>query len=330
MDINRISNGMQDEGLDSLFIVKPENITYLTDYYPSSYSIFILTEEPLLLVSKLDLKEAEETSKIPVEEFKSFSDIIKLLNGKLGVESSLTLDTYLKLNEKFEIIPTNLIATARMIKTESEVQNIRKAIKIAEKSMQNLVFSGTENEVAAQLEYNMRCSGSIKPAFGTIMASGKRSSFPHSSVSSEKLTHPVVIDWGAVYNHYASDTSRTIIQTEKEEKILEIVLDAQKHAIKQIKPGIKASYIDKVARDIITEYGYGENFIHSTGHGVGLEVHEIPSLAAREDKKLESGMVITVEPGIYLENNFGVRLEDMILIKKRGKVLNKIDSRLSF
>ncbi|MEG3225309.1 MAG: aminopeptidase [Methanobacteriales archaeon Met13] len=330
MDINKVLNGMQEEGLDSMFVVKPENITYLTGYYPSSYSIFILIDEPILLVPKLDLKEAEDVSRIPVEEFKSFPEVMKILSGKIGVDPSLPMETYLKLSEKFEVNSTDLIATQRMIKTAAEIRNIQKAIEIAERSLKNLKMCGTENEMAAQLEYNMRCSGSIKPAFETIIASGKRSSFPHASVSSKKVTHPVVIDWGAVYNHYASDTTRTLVQTENEEEVLEIILEAQKHAIKQIKPGVKASYIDKVARDIITEYGYGDSFLHSTGHGVGLEVHEIPSLSFREDKKLETGMVITVEPGIYLENDFGVRVEDMILIKKRAKVLNKMDSKLSF
>lgn len=330
MEIPEIINQMHEEGIESLLIFKPENITYLSGYWPTSTSIFLLKDDPVLLVPKLDLKEAEETSTIEVDELKSLPKLKKVLPVNLGVEPSLNIATYQKLGGDFEIQVTDLVERSRVIKSDQEISHIQKAINIAEKSLMELEMSGTEEDAAAQLEYLMRLNGSSKPAFDTIMASGRRSSFPHASTSSENIESPLVIDWGAVHNHYASDTSRTLIRTEKEEEIFDIVLEAQNNAIKTIKPGVKASYIDKVARDIITEYGYGESFLHSTGHGVGLEVHEMPSLSSRENKKLESGMVITVEPGIYLEGRFGVRVEDMVLVAKRSKVLNNIDSRLSF
>lgn len=330
MEIPEIINQMHEEGIESLLIFKPENITYLSGYWPTSTSIFLLKDDPVLFVPKLDLKEAEETSTIEVDELKSLPKLKKVLPVNLGVEPSLNIATYQKLGGDFKIQVTDLVERSRVIKSDQEISHIQKAINIAEKSLMELEMSGTEEDAAAQLEYLMRLNGSSKPAFDTIMASGRRSSFPHASTSSENIESPLVIDWGAVHNHYASDTSRTLIRTEKEEEIFDIVLEAQNKAIKTIKPGVKASYIDKVARDIITEYGYGESFLHSTGHGVGLEVHEMPSLSSRENKKLESGMVITVEPGIYLEGKFGVRVEDMVLVAKRSKVLNNIDSRLSF
>jgi Xaa-Pro dipeptidase len=330
MEIPEIVYQMHEEGIESLLILKPENITYLSGYWPTSSSILLLKDDPVLLVPRLDLKEAEEVSVLEVDELKSLPKLKKRLPVKLGVEPSLNIATYQKLGEDFEIQVTDLVERSRIIKSDREVSNIQMAIEIAEKSFMELEMRGTEDEVAAQLEYKMRLHGSSKPAFDTIMASGRRSSFPHASTSSENIENPLVIDWGAVHNHYASDTSRTLIQTEKEEEIFDIVLEAQNKAIKTIKPGVKASYIDKVARDIITEYGYGESFLHSSGHGVGLEVHEMPSLSSREDKKLERGMVITVEPGIYLEGEFGVRVEDMVLVEKRSRVLNNMDSRLSF
>ncbi len=330
MDVPGIVNQMHEECLESLLIFKPENITYLSGYWPTSSSILLLKDDPVLLVPKLDLKEAEEISTITVEELKSLDKLKKELPTNLGVEPSLNIATYQKLGDDFKIQVTDLMERSRIIKSDHEISNIQKAIDIAEKSLMELEIGGTEVEVAAQLEYIMRLNGSSKPAFDTIMASGPRSSFPHASTSSENIESPMVIDWGAVHNHYASDTSRTLIQTEQEEEIFDIVLEAQTKATKVIKPGVKASYIDKVARDIITEYGYGESFLHSAGHGVGLEVHEMPSISSREDKKLEAGMVITVEPGIYLEGEFGVRVEDMILVEKRSRVLNNMDSRLSF
>jgi Xaa-Pro dipeptidase len=321
---------MHVEGIESLLIFKPENMTYLSGYWPTSSSILLLKDDPVLLVPKLDLKEAEEISKIEVDELKPLAKLKKELPVKLGVEPSLNIATYQKLGEDFVIQVTDLVERSRVIKSDDEISNIQKAIDIAEKSLLELEIRGSEDESAAKLEYIMRVNGSSKPAFDTIMASGRRSSFPHASTSSENIESPLVIDWGAVYNHYASDTSRTLVQTEEEEEIFNIVLEAQNKAIKAVKPGVKASYIDKVARDIITEYGYGESFLHSTGHGVGLEVHESPSISSREDKKLEAGMVITVEPGIYLEGEFGVRVEDMVVVEKRSRVLNNMDSRLSF
>jgi Xaa-Pro dipeptidase len=330
VEITAIINQMHEKGIESILIFKPENVTYLSGYWPTSSAVFLLKDDPLLLVPKLDLKEAEEISKVEVDELKSLTKLMKILPVNLGVESSLEISTYQKLGEEFKIQVTDLVGRSRMIKSAYEIANIQRSIDIAEKSLMELEIEGTEDEVAAQLDYKMRLNGSSKPAFDTIMASGRRSSFPHASTSSEEIKSPLLIDWGAVYNHYASDTSRTLVRTEREEEIFDIVLEAQVKAIKTIKPGVKASYIDKVARDVISEYGYGESFLHSTGHGVGLEVHEMPVLSSREDKKLETGMVITVEPGIYLEGEFGVRVEDMVLVGKRSRVLNNLDSRLSF
>lgn len=339
MKINEIINKMHIESLDAVLILKPENITYLAGFKPSSASFLLLKDDPILFTSKMDMMEAEEQSLIPVSELKSMDEIINILNedikvnenvnGKIGVENSLNVQTYLKLSKNISIEPTDLVERARIIKSKDEIRKIEGAIDIAENAMKEIDFSGSENGVAAQLEYNMRIRGSIKPAFETIVASGPRSSLPHASTSSNNLELPIVMDWGALNHNYASDISRTIVGSEKEEEIFEIVLEAQKKAINSIKPGIKASYVDKVARDVINDYDYGDSFIHSTGHGVGLEIHERPSLSTREEGKLEKGMVVTVEPGIYLEGKFGVRIEDMVLIKNKAKVLTKIKKKIS-
>ncbi|HEX7468502.1 MAG TPA: M24 family metallopeptidase, partial [Methanobacterium sp.] len=261
---------------------------------------------------------------------KSMDRIKKCLKGTLGIEDSMTVSTYKKLCNDFETEVTDIIESSRILKSDDEVKSIKKAIEIAESSLLNTDISGTENKVAAELEYNMRIKESMKPAFETIVASGIRSSLPHATVSSHNLEKPVVVDWGAVWNNYCSDTTRTIIESERHTEIFEIVLEAQKKAIKVIKPGIKASYVDKVARDIIGEYGYADSFIHSTGHGLGLEVHEKPSISKNDQSKLQKGMVITVEPGIYIKGEFGVRIEDVIHVKNRSTVLNKMKKKLDF
>jgi Xaa-Pro dipeptidase len=329
-ELSGILSSMHEKNMDALIAVKPENIRYLTGFNPSSFSLLLLKDEPTFFTSKLDIEAASQSSKVPVEELKSLKDIKELLRGKIGIESSMTVETYKKLSNNFKADITDLIEVSRMVKSPDEIENIKKALEIAEKSFEDVEFSGNENEVAAKLEYNMMVRGSSKPSFETIVASGERSSLPHGTPQVTEIESPVVVDWGAVYNGYASDTTRTIIETEKQEEIFNIVLEANKKAVSAIKPGVKTSEVDKAARDVIGEYGYGDAYIHSTGHGVGLEIHEMPSLSQKDNTTLERGMVVTVEPGIYLEGEFGVRVEDMVQVTTKGKVLNKLSHKLTF
>ena len=326
--LKKVIESMHQKKIDCMIVLKPENIRYLTGFRPSSSSILILKDNPILLASKIDREDASGSSMVNFEVYEKFDDIKKLLEGKVGIEKSMTVETYQKLSGEFKIETTDVVEISRSVKSNWEVENIKKALQIAEKSLLELEFSGTELELAAKLEYNMRINGSERASFETIMASGPRTSLPHSTPSPNEIESPVLIDWGAVYNNYSSDTTRTIIQTEKQEEIFNIVLDAQKTAIKSIKPGMRSCEIDIAARDVITEYGYGDSFIHSTGHGVGLEIHESPSLSKNDESKLEKEMVVTVEPGIYLEGEFGIRIEDMVLIKNRGIVLNKLKTKI--
>jgi len=326
--LKKVIESMHQKKIDCMIVLKPENIRYLTGFRPSSSSILILKDNPILLASKIDREDASGSSMVNFEVYKKFDDVKKLLEGKVGIEKSMTVETYQKLSGGFEVETTDIVEISRSVKSTWEVENIKKALQIAEKSLMELEFSGTEVELAAKLEYNMRINGSERASFETIMASGPRTSLPHSTPSPNEIESPVLIDWGAVYNNYSSDTTRTIIQTEKQEEIFNIVLDAQKTAIKSMKPGMRSCEIDIAARDVITEYGYGDSFIHSTGHGVGLEIHESPSLSKNDESKLEKEMVVTVEPGIYLEGEFGIRIEDMVLIKNRGIVLNKLKTKI--
>ncbi len=337
MKIEKIMEQMYQEGLDSLFILKPENIGYVTGFKPSSTSILILEDEPMLFSTKMDMEAAQAQSCVPVVEFKSLEELKKMLNenpkGKMGIENSMPVGTYKKICDGLETSPSEIIEGFRAIKSKSEINKIKKAIQTAEDSFRKIDppnFSGSENKLAAKLEYEMRKAGSVQTPFETIVASGPRSSHPHFSSTSEKLENPLIIDWGAFYQNYASDITRSIIKNKKEEEILSILLDAQKEAIKAIKPGISASHIDDVTRSVIEEYGYEEYFLHSTGHGVGLEVHEKPSLSGKSDEKLEKGMVVTIEPGIYVEGRFGLRVEDMVLIKNRAKILTNLPHEYFF
>ena len=165
--INGIISRMHEENLDSILVLEPQNISYVTGFNPSSFSVLILRDEPILFTSKLDIDDASEVSRVQVESFESLKDIKEKLTGNVGIEGSMTVKTYKKLSNDFKTEITDVIEKSRIIKSEDEVKNIESALKIAESSMMELEFSGTENDIAAQLEYNMRIKGSTKPSFDT-------------------------------------------------------------------------------------------------------------------------------------------------------------------
>ena len=214
-----------------------------------------------------------------------------------------------------------------MIKTPSEIEKIKKATNIAQKSFLELDIlnnPNTEKEIAFDLVRLMIEKGASKESFDTIITSGANSSLPHAVPEDKKLDKPILIDWGAIFDGYCSDNTRTMVYTEFQHEIWDIVAEAHDIAIKSVKPGMKCCEVDKISRDIISEYGYGDKFIHSTGHSLGLDIHETPGFSTRDETVVEKGMVITVEPGIYLEGKFGVRLEDTVEINRRGNVIGDL------
>ena len=218
-----------------------------------------------------------------------------------------------------------------MIKSSSEIENIKKATQIAQTAFKELDVANrkeTEDVLAFDLVRLMIENGASGESFDTILVSGSNTSLPHAIPQSKTLETPILVDWGAKYNGYCSDNTRTIVYNEKEQEILDIVRESHDKAIKAIKPGLKCCEIDKVSRDIIKEYGYGDKFIHSTGHSLGLDIHETPTFNARDDTIIEKGMVITVEPGIYLEGEFGVRLEDTVAIGNNAKIIGDLPIEL--
>jgi Xaa-Pro dipeptidase len=337
MNINFLLNKMHENNIEVSIFLKNENIKYITGFYPTSFGLVILKENPILLVSKMDKFEAEKKSNIPVEIFNGYKHVQKILNKimptEIHLEESTPIGICKKLNGSWKLNISNFIENLRMEKENDEISDIIKSARIAESAVKNLDYIGnTELDVMAQINYNMHKAGSWKEAFDTIVASGVNSSLPHS-IPSEKVINDEVmlIDWGATYNNYCSDMTRTRVESEKEEEIRDIVIEAKNAGINSISDGVHIADIDKIVRDIISEYGYGDNFIHTTGHGVGLEIHENPNIYFEHEGILKKNMVVTVEPGIYLENGFGVRVEDMVLVKKNNaKVLTKLPEKFNF
>lgn len=277
-----------------------------------------------------------------VVEFKSLYENLKTILKDCCVKSlfiensSVTLSLYNRFIKEFNSVGVSVISddtlikainNLRVIKSDDEIEFITEAQKITEKAFAevlNCVKPGlTERTVAVELEYLLRKYGADGVSFDLITITGKNTSLPHGVPGDNIISDGdfFTMDIGALYKGYHSDMTRTVAVKScdgYQREIYDIVYKAQTTALSKVKAGVKASEIDKTARDIITDCGYGKNFGHSTGHGVGLDIHEMPYVSSKSETILSENMVITVEPGIYLENRFGVRIEDMVLVKRDG------------
>ncbi len=331
MHIKNILKNMEKDNIQAYLLTQFTNVQYISNYKPTSFAFCIIKEEPIIYASSMDMEIAKRDSSIEVKEYEKFDVMISELKKEgiknLAIEPSLVYSTYEKFKDDFNVSSKTYIEKQRMIKRPDEIKNIEKATEIAQTAFKELDISNRkENEdvLAFDLLRLMIENGASGASFDTILVSGSNTSLPHAIPQAKKLETPILVDWGAKYNGYCSDNTRTIVYTEKEHEIFDIVKESHDKAIKAIKPGLKCCEIDKVARDIIVEYGYGDNFIHSTGHSLGLDIHETPGFSVRDDTVIEKGMVITVEPGIYLEDDFGVRLEDTVAIGSKAQVIGDL------
>lgn len=331
--INNILKEMSDKDYQGYLLADFSNIKYISNYMPTSFAFCVLKENPVIYASKMDMEIANKTSTVEVKEFESFSEMIAELKGEiknLAIEPSLEYSTYEKFKDDFKIASEIFINKQRAIKTSDEIAKIDKATEIAQKAFVDLDIlslresKSFENTSAYELGRLMREYGGEGESFDTILVSGSATSLPHAVTQPKVIDDIILVDWGAKYEGYCSDNTRTMVCSEKQHEIFDIVKESHDKAIKAIKPGIKCCEIDKVARDIISEYGYGDKYIHSTGHSLGLDIHETPSFSTKDETIIEKGMVITVEPGIYLEGDFGVRLEDTVAIDNKARILGNL------
>lgn len=335
MHIKNILNDMEKDNIQAYLLTQFTNVEYISNYKPTSFAFCVIKENPIIYASQMDMEIANRDSSIEVKQYEKFETMIEELKKEgirnLAIEPSLVYSTYEKFKDDFKIESKNYVDKQRMIKSSSEIENIKKATQIAQTAFKELDVANrkeTEDVLAFDLVRLMIENGASGESFDTILVSGSNTSLPHAIPQSKTLENPILVDWGAKYNGYCSDNTRTIVYTEKEQEIFDIVRESHDKAIKAIKPGLKCCEIDKVSRDIIKEYGYGDKFIHSTGHSLGLDIHETPTFTARDDTIIEKGMVITVEPGIYLEGEFGVRLEDTVAIGNNAKIIGDLPIEL--
>lgn len=336
--LGKLQELLSQYDLDGYYISKPANVTYITGFTGDDSVAIVTKDKAFFLTDSRYTEQAKiETDGFLIidnnrDMYKAVSECVNSSGiKKLGFESDyMTYEIYSILKEtyKIELEPlNNIIESFRSIKDEKEIENIKHAQKITEKAFEHILsvikVGMKEIDIAAEMEYYMRKEGAEGTSFDTIVASGFRSALPHGEASEKTIENGefVTFDFGCKYNGYCSDMTRTIVigkATEEQKKIYNIVLNAQKYAIENLKANIKENEGDYLARSIIENEGYGKYFGHSLGHGVGLEIHEAPFMAKNKNGILKINMVVTVEPGIYIPNFGGVRIEDMVVIKENN------------
>lgn len=348
--INALRKNLANEGCDAFISLTPATNQYLTDFRGSASAILITADEALFLC---DFRYTEQAR----HQVRGYT--IREVKGKLGVRLAeavserglsavgfephyLTVDELNALEgaagKVFKEAP-EMVSPLRRRKDAAEVARVRAASELAEGVLRDLLpelrLGITERELAARFEYEFKMRGASGPSFDTIALFGARSSLPHGEPGDRALQEGdiVLLDFGCRREGYCSDLTRTYafgrMPGQWFQEIYELTLAAQRRAIDAVRPGVSCRDVDAAARDIISEAGHGPHFGHGLGHGVGIEIHEAPRLNPETNAVLEAGMVITIEPGIYVPGQGGVRIEDLIVVTQDGcNVLTRTQKEL--
>lgn len=335
----KVQSKFDENRINSFLVTAPASLRYLTGFSGTS-GVAVVRDDGAVFITDFRYREQAEgevngfrieiAEDEPLFELGSLSVIKR--GDRLGFEAeNLSVYQYRRLEDlhpDVEFVPVEgLMKSILIVKEPSEVDSIRRAVEIS-----GLVFDETlgsirpgvsEREIAAEIVYKLKRRGSEGIPFDPIVASGERAAMPHARVSDKliQLGDLVVMDFGAIVDGYASDMTRTVVMgrpSQKQGEIYGLVARAQQVAIDHARAGISCSRLDGKAREVIAEAGYGPNFGHSLGHGIGLEVHQNPRISAKNQQLLQPGMVVTIEPGIYIPGWGGVRIEDVVLICEEG------------
>lgn len=341
--ISNLKNFFSDNTSAAL-IMSEENVCYFTSFHSSNGYLVVTKDKSYFLTDSRYIEAAQSkiSSCDEVLLLKNMKEDISALLKKLGItklhleSERTTVARYNDIAKTMDFAETvcdgaldKAIEEIRKVKTQAQVEKIVKAQRIAEKAFDYILSfistEKTEKEIALELEYFMLKNGADALSFETICVSGKNSSLPHGVPSDKKIENGdfITMDYGATVDFYHSDMTRTVAVGEASSKQIEVyetVLKSQMAGLKKIKAGVPCSEVDAVSRDIIKNAGYGDFFGHGLGHGVGVEIHELPTLNPSSKEILKAGHVVTVEPGIYLPGEFGVRIEDMAVVTDDGCV----------
>ena len=338
--------------VDALLVSGLPNIRYLTGFAGDNAQLLITPGSQTLFTDPRYTIQASEESTCPVKIHskgpldQAVADRIRRKKLKrIGFEASrITYDVYLRLKQALPLGATlkplaGVVERLRIVKSDEEIALIRRCVftnsKALEKTIPSIRPGVSEAALAAELEFQMRRLGGEKAAFETIVAAGERSALPHARPTSRKLGSDelLLIDMGTCQDGYMSDMTRMLFLGRPNKRVTEMyraVQEAQLAGIDAVRPGATAAQVDRKARRVLELQGYGKAFVHSTGHGLGLEIHEAPRLGRHDQTRLQAGMVITIEPGAYIRGFGGVRIEDTVLVTNNGcEVLTPTNKELT-
>ncbi len=350
--LRTLTDSLDDLGTDAMLVTDEKNVRYLSGFTgDSSYLLVQPSGTTILSDGRYETQIASECGSLarvirPPGQLLSdlTASVLNDLGGKrVGIESDqMSLASYRSLAEQcaaVELVETSgVVERQRMIKDEEEILITKQAIRIAERAFESLVpmlnESWSERAIAHELEAKMRFLGAEGCSFAPIVAAGAAGALPHYHPTGAIIgdATSLLIDWGAFYRGYASDLTRTLHRETVSDDFRRsylAVLNAQLAAIDAIGPGVAAKEVDAVARGVLESEGMGDAFKHGLGHGTGLQIHESPRMSSISDETLASGMIITVEPGVYFEGDFGIRIEDDVLVTDTGhEVLSRLPKGL--
>lgn len=344
--INKVWEVMGKEQLDCVIIKDVTTIRYLTGFSGDSSLLYIDKLKGILITDGRYVEQAK--SEMKLFQVLEYTGSIWAAAAELAKEAAIvgfdgdsyTFNDYTELNALLtdKVLKSVDFSGIRMIKDKKELEMMLKAASIADEAFIKLLDDirpgRTERSLAGRLEYYMRALGSEKTSFDTIVASGARSALPHGMATDKtvEIGDFITFDFGAVYNGYHSDMTRTVVlgmANSWHREIYTIVEEAQRKGVKSAKVGMTGRELDAIVRDCIVSCGYGDYFVHGLGHGVGLEIHEMPNINKKGNTQLETGMIFTIEPGIYIPGKGGVRIEDTVVLTEEGaKALNGVKKQL--
>lgn len=334
-----LSDHKRDTRLDCLLIAGPENIRYLSGFTGSNALLLLFADSRAFLYTdpRYTIQASHEVD-CPVRIARTplmnrmMRDFAKSKRASMGIDREhLTVGMF---QDLMKLLPNyamaypvgGIVETFRVVKDPGEIELIRKSVHLNsaafDAALKKIKPGISETDVAAEIDYRSRRLGAERPAFATIVASGERAALPHAHPGAAKLgPGMLLIDMGAFREGYASDMTRMVHLGKAPAEYrhaYQAVREAQAWAIDAVKPGVGTKAVDAAAREMLKQHGYDKEFVHSTGHGLGLEIHEAPRIGKRESRKLEAGMVITIEPGVYIEGWGGIRIEDTVLVTATG------------
>jgi Xaa-Pro aminopeptidase len=337
--LGAIASGLAERKIDALLVTGAPNVRYLSGFTGDNGYLLVMGGKATLFTDpRFQIQAAQEVS-CPVKIAKGplVLDIIAAVKRlglkRMGYEPArMTCDTYESLKSRLpmraSLEPVNgWVEQLRTVKSAEEIARIRRAVatnsQAFEETARRVKPGMKESDLAAELEYRMRRLGAEKPSFETIVAGGARSALPHAQPTSARIENGqlVVVDMGATQDGYCSDMTRMLFlgaPGTKVKRAYKAVLEAQLAAIDAVRAGALTRNVDRAARQTLKGYGLDRAFVHSTGHGLGLEIHEPPRVGRRDKTRLQAGMAITIEPGVYLEGFGGIRIEDTVVVTETG------------